>query len=279
MIGRERGRRLDVGEDLGLQLLGERHARLPAVEAAANAAGEDAGIPGAGEQLRRAPQRFRRRLHRIRTREARHLGQRRQGADLRLLQRRVEVDVRRRAGRRLRHLHGAQQRFVRGRDRARLVVPLGVIAHQRALVGGGVDPVDPRPAARRVPRTGGAEDQHRHAVAPGVEDRHRRVHQADVGVHHRPHHLSGGLGVAMRHGDGRLLVQAEQHLRPLVPEVIDDRIVQPAVARAGIQREIGDVERAQHRRDGVATPVLRGVRNGRRNVTHDLFTRHGCLPP
>jgi hypothetical protein len=38
-----------------------------------------------------------------------------------------------------------------------------------------------------VDRAGGADQQHRHAVAPGVEHGHGRVHETDVGMHRRRH--------------------------------------------------------------------------------------------
>ena len=50
----------------------------------------------------------------------------------------------------------------------------------------------------------------------------------------------------------RLLVQAEQQLRPFVAEIVDQAVVQSAVARAGIDGDIGDVERAQRIGDDVA---------------------------
>ena len=141
-----------------------------------------------------------------------------------------------------------------------------------------MDPVDPGPAARGVPRAGRAEDEHRHAVAPRVEDCHRGVHQADVGMHHRAHHLSRSARIAVGDRDRGFLVQAEQHLRPLVAEVVDDAVVQPAVARARIEREVRNVERAQHRGDAVRAPVLLSLRHRRRHVAQD-FTRHGYWPP
>ena len=109
-------------------------------------------------------------------------------------------------------------------------------------------PFDPGPALRCVPRAGRADDQHRRAVAPRVEDRHRRVHEADVRVQRRGHHAIGRLAVALRDRHRVLVVQAQDHLRRAVAEVVDEAVVQPAVARAGIERDVRDVERAQHRR-------------------------------
>src|SRR5260221_223532 len=76
----------------------------------------------------------------------------------------------------------------------------------------------------------------------------------------------------------RFLVQTEQHLRLFVAEVIDDAVVQAAVARARIERQIRNVERTQHGSDRIAAPVFLRLWNRRRNVTKN-FTRHGCLPP
>ena len=70
--------------------------------------------------------------------------------------------------------------FERRGHRGWLVVPFGVVAHQRAEVARRVDPVDPRPALHGIHRPTRTEHQHRNAVAPGVEDRHRRVHEPDV---------------------------------------------------------------------------------------------------
>ena len=132
----------------------------------------------------------------------------------------VEIDVSGSARRGVGDPAGAQDRFARGDRRGRLIVPFGIAAHQRALVARGVDPVDPRPPLGRVDRSGGAEHDHRHAVAPGIEERHGGVHQADIGMHRRRHRLAGDFGIAMRDGDRAFLVQAEQHLRPLIAEVI-----------------------------------------------------------
>ncbi len=56
----------------------------------------------------------------------------------------------------------------------------------------------------------------------------------------------------MRDRDRTLLVEAEQHLRRIVAEIIDEAVMQPAVARAGIERDVGDVERPQRIGDDVA---------------------------
>ena len=76
-------------------------------------------------------------------------------------------------------------------------------------------------------------------------------------MHGGGHRLAGDLGIAMRDGDGGFLVQAEQHLRLRIAEIIDDAVVQPAIARARRERDIGDVERAQRVGDHVAAEAGR----------------------
>ena len=120
-----------------------------------------------------------------------------------------------------------------------------------------MDPVDPRPALGCVDRAGGAQDHHRHAVAPGIEDRHGGVKQPDIGMDRGGHRLAGDLGVTVGDGDRALLVQAEQHLRRLVAEEVHDRVVQAAVAGAGIERDVGNLERAQGVGDHVAAEARR----------------------
>ena len=64
--------------------------------------------------------------------------------------------------------------------------------------------------------------------------------------------LAGDLGVAMGYRDRLRLVQRQEQLRGGIAEKIDDAVVQTAKARAGIDREIGDVQAAQQRRDQIA---------------------------
>src|SRR5499427_3058019 len=90
---------------------------------------------------------------------------------------------------------GAYERLAGSRGGGGLVVPLGVVANDRALVARGMNPVDPRPALDGVDRTGRAEYDDRMAIAPGVEDRHGGVEQPDIGMHGRGHGLAGHLGV------------------------------------------------------------------------------------
>ena len=245
MIGREGGADFHVGDDARVQPFGQRDARVPGVEIARNAAGEHDRMLGVAQKVGGCRDGLRGR----RAFDFRHVApgvDRRHGfGELQLLHFRVEIDVGRPARRGVGDPAGAQDGFARGDWRGRLVVPFGVAAHQRALIARGVDPVDPGTPLGGVDRPGGAQHHHRHAVAPGVEERHGGVHQADIGMHRRRHRLAGDFGVAMRDGDRAFLVQAEQHLWPLVAEVVHQAVVQAAIAGARIERDIGDVERAQ----------------------------------
>ena len=71
-------------------------------------------------------------------------------------------------------------------------------------------------------------------------------------MHRSAHRLAGDLGIAVRDRDRGLLVQAQQHLRRGVADVVDEAVVQAAIARAGIERDVGNVEVAQHLGDDVA---------------------------
>ena len=51
-----------------------------------------------------------------------------------------------------------------------------------------------------------------------------------------------------------VLVQAEQHLRVFVAKIVDDGVVEPAIAGARIQRDVLDPEPAQHLGRDVAGP-------------------------
>ena len=190
--------------------------------------------------------------------EARHVGQRRRRVEFRFLQAGVEADIGRTARGGLDDLPGAQDRFLRGGDRSRLVVPFGVMADERALILRGVNPVDPRPAFCRIDRPGRAQQQQRCAVAPGVENRHGGVHQPDIGMDDRHHGRARDLGPAMGDGDGAFLMQRQQHLRALVTQPVDQAVMQAAIARAGVERHIGNVERAQQIGHGITAPDAAG---------------------
>ncbi len=82
----------------------------------------------------------------------------------------------------------------------------------------------------------------------------------------------------MRNGDGRFLVQAQQHLRFLVAEEIDQAVVQAAIARPRIERDIGQVERAQRLGDDVAAESggIRPRRNGPLDGWRGAMIRNDC---
>jgi hypothetical protein len=86
-----------------------------------------------------------------------------------------------------------------------------------------------------------AQDDHRHAIAPGVVDRHGGVLQADDAVTRHCHRPAGHFGVALRYVDGDVLVHAGENFR-FVVGVIDGGFVQAAVARCAIDRQIFDAQ-------------------------------------
>ena len=106
-----------------------------------------------------------------------------------------------------------------------------------------------------VHRTGGAEDDHRRTVAPRVEDRHRRMHQPDIGVQRHGHWLLSDFAVPVGNRNGMLLVQANDHLRIAVAEIVHDAVVKSAIAGAGNQRNIFQVQPARDFSDDVAAPL------------------------
>src|SRR5204863_874329 len=64
---------------------------------------------------------------------------------------------------------------------------------------------------------------------------------------------AGDLRIALRDRDRMLFVQTEQHLRSRIAEEIDETVVETAIARAGIERDVRNAERAERRRDDVTT--------------------------
>ena len=98
---------------------------------------------------------------------------------------------------------------------------------------------------------------YRPAVDVGVVDAHRRVQQADDVVDDGGHRLAASLGIAMGDLHGDLFVVTEQHRR-LVLAIIDQRVVEPAKARAGIERDIGKFVLLDQIDDDVGLPTLGG---------------------
>src|SRR5438067_1758297 len=56
------------------------------------------------------------------------------------------------------------------------------------------------------------------------------------------HGLLAGLGETVRHADGDFLVLAQDHLGHGVAAVVDERVVQAAIARARVQRGVRNLE-------------------------------------
>jgi hypothetical protein len=137
-----------------------------------------------------------------------------------------------------------------------------------------VDPVDPRTALDRIHRTDTAEHEDRYAIAPRVEDRHGGVHEADIGVQRDRHRPSRDARVAMRDRHGVLFVHAQENFGLRVAEMIDQAVVQAAEACSRRERDIVEVERAQHVGDRVASEgQARGGHrfDARRGVAHDAL--------
>ena len=136
-----------------------------------------------------------------------------------------KVDVHRRA----RRGHGDQTGTVkglrRGGNRCGLGVPLGVVAHQSALVLRGVNPLNPRAAGGGVHGAGGTKDHERHTVAPSIEDGSGGVHQAHIAVHKSAHGATGDFGIAMGNGHRMFLMQTQQHLRIAVAQKVHQTVV------------------------------------------------------
>ena len=254
VAGREGGRGLEVGDHPRAQHLRKAHAAVPAFAAARDPADQHHRSLRADQRLRRRFHRVGRGVRRLRRLEAGGIGDRHLAVEPGLLEPGVETDIDRAARRRLRHHPAAEHGLDDRLGGARLVVPFDEVPQHHALVLGGMDPVDPGSPQRRIDRPGRPHHIDRRAVAPGVEHRHQPVHQPDIGMDDRPHRLVRHLGVAMGDRDRVILMQAEQHLGVFVAEIVDDRIVEPAIAGAGVQRDVFDPEPAQHLGRDVAGP-------------------------
>ncbi len=254
MPGRKARPGLDVGEGERADALGQRDAPLEVRGIVADAADHQQRPPGNAQPLRDCGDgvigRSRRGRHRKSVERRHRLG----GGQRFFLEAGIEADIHWTLRRRLRNAPAAQNGLQRGLHRPGLVVPLGVIAHQRGHVAGGVDPIDPRPTLHGIDRADAAQQQHGNSIAPGVEDCHRRVHQADVGVQPDCERPAGDACVAVRQCHGVLLVNTQQHLGSRVAEIVDQAVVQTAIARAGRERDVGDFQRPQQLRHCVAAP-------------------------
>ena len=181
--------------------------------------------------------------------------QRRQLRQARFLKCGIEADIRGPAGGGARDAPCTQQVLLCSFDGGRLCIPFRERAHQGSLVSRRVQPVDPRPAFGRIDRPGGAKHQDRNAVAPGIEDGHGAVHQTHIAVQDRSQGLSRHLGIAMGHGHSVLFMKHQQHLGIIVPQMIDQAVMQAAKAGAWVEKHIGNAQRPQHVRDGIAAPI------------------------
>ena len=92
------------------------------------------------------------------------------------------------------------------------------------------------------------------------------------------------LGITVRKRHRMLFMQAKQHLRLLIAEVVDDAVMQAAEAGARVERNEGKVQRPQHVGDDIAAigltrlaclrtlDLIRIMARAKRRV------RHGILP-
>ena len=255
MRGGKGGRIVGAGQHRGAKRFSQPNPTLPVRLAAGHASHEDHRELGFLEKRPRPLHRSRRRARRLCRSEPRRIRDQHLLRERLLLKANVEAYVYRAAGSRPRHLVGPQHGLHRRLRRRRLVVPLGVVPDDRALILGGVDPVDPRAPLVGVHRPGGAEDHHGSPVAPGVEDGHGGVHQTHVGVERHRHGLVRGLAVSVGNGDRVLLMQAGHHLRVLVAQKVHQTVVKTPVARPRDQGDVLEVQVAGHRRHHVAAPT------------------------
>ena len=253
--------RMDV-EHRGADGFGERHEIFEAAFAARHIFGHQHRIFRRQQTIGDRFQRFGVRRHRHRHLVVGRFRQRHVFRQRLLLQPGVVAHVDRAL--RLGHHRrvGARKRIRHALDARRLVVPFHVMAQLLAIDVGGVDPVDERPPPAFVHRPGGADDEDRAAVDIGVIDAHGGVQHADHVVHDRHHRPAGRLGVAVGDLHRDLLVLAQQDRR-LVAAVIDQRIVQAAIAGARIERDIGKAVMLDQIDDDVGLPRLLGVADGR----------------
>jgi hypothetical protein len=161
-------------------------------------------------------------------------------------------------------------------QRSGLVVPFGEFADDLTDIDAGMEPLGARGALVGLHDVA-ADDDDRHAVAPGVVHRHRRVLQADDAVAAHRHRLAFDFGVALRHMHADILVHASDDFR-LVVAVIDDRFVQAAIARRAIDREILDAQRVEYVGHEVAAArgLVHRVSRRRHGLGGDLARTRQC---
>ena len=106
----------------------------------------------------------------------------------------------------------------------------------------------------RIHRARGPHDEDRHAIAKGIVNAHHAMHEADIGVNDRRHRFAGGFGIAMCNANGMIFMQAQDHARIDIAQMVDDGIMQAAIAGTGIEAHIGKAKAAQHLRGHIACP-------------------------
>ena len=153
----------------------------------------------------------------------------------------IEGDRDRRARRRGGDLVGAHERLGKVLRRDRGVVPFGEFAHDGVDVLRRMNGRHARRPMRGV-KIVAVDNDHRHAIAISVVDVHGRVHQTDGAVAQGHQRLVGDLVVAVGDADAGLLVGAGEELRHRVLAVVDQRLVDGAIARSGVGRQVFDVE-------------------------------------
>ena len=141
-----------------------------------------------------------------------------------------------------------------------------------------MDPVDPGTALFGGDRTGRAEHHHRHAVAPGVKQTHHPVQEPDVTVQDAGHRLAGRLGITMRDRNRMVLMQADNDARILVPQMVDQTIVKPPIARPWVEADKWNSKPAQHLGGDIAAPSHLIVRLSYNLVQVHFLTFSLCRP-
>ena len=184
-----------------------------------------------------------------------------------------------RARRRGGDLIGAHERLGEVLRRDRRVVPFGVVAHDGVDVLRRMHRRHARRPVRGVEIVAGEHD-HRRAVAKRVVDVHGGVHQPDRAVDQRHQRLVGDLVIAVGDADAAFLMGAGEEFRRRVLAVVDQQLVDGAIARCRVGRQVFDVERL----DNVDHEIRSGLALARigRDIRHaglgggDMGIRRQC---
>ena len=248
-----------------LQQLGKLHQQIDAVLGIDRAIGDDHRMFGVDQKPRGFADRARlalRRRHRHEFRNVEFLAEIAQRL-LRqaVVQRQHDGRARRRGG----DLIGAHERLGEVLRRDRRVVPFGVVAHDGADVLRRMHRRHARRPVRGIEIVAGEHD-HGRAVAKRVVDVHGGVHQPDRAVAQRHQRLVGDLVIAVGDADAGFLMGAGEEFRHRVLAVVDQRLMDAAIARCRIGRQVFDVERL----DDVDHEIRSGPALARigRNIRH-----------